>query len=241
MIPPLFVTDEAGNLIYKSGSVSMPTAFRTYLKTADSPRGISEIHGHPIYVKPVRLGGHVYRFFMDFDRLCEVYGVSAADRAADGLFDLSALETAPRQAVSLSALLSLFYQRCPDAARVRLPKIHAPEKVTVEVAPNAFALALSLIVRLLGGTACFSFAVECGRVTVYADGKAGSEPAAPLFDALLREVCGAAGFALTATDRGALRSFALELTPLDPAALGLKAASLPGYEKNFALYAAWFC
>lgn len=108
-LPPLLIAAENGDILFYSG-VRRRDARITAIRTACAaqPRGILQIGETRVYVKPVTLGGKTYYFFMDFERLCACYGVDAAPRAAEGLFDVSAFSKANAVPRSLGALTQLF-------------------------------------------------------------------------------------------------------------------------------------
>ena len=228
-LPPLLIAAENGDVLFYSGVRRRDACFAA-IRTACAaqPRGILKIGDTRAYAKPVTLGGRTYYFFMDFDRLCACYGVEAAPRAAEGLFDVSTFSKAYAAPRTLGALTRLFADCYADAledAGVRFYTRDLPRDVVVNVPPNAYALCLALLIRLaaVGGNAVtVSFVYTGGNVHIFADAKGGKPcPAgeAAFLRVLLAEVSAAAGFAMEETPQG----ITLSLCPLDGALLGCKA------------------
>lgn len=248
-LPPLLIAAENGDILFYSG-VRRRDARITAIRTACAaqPRGILQIGETRVYVKPVTLGGKTYYFFMDFERLCACYGVDAAPRAAEGLFDVSAFSKANAVPRSLGALTQLFESAYAtilgdgDDGAVHFRIELLPRDVVVSVPPNAYALCLALLIRLSacgGRDVTVSFVPSPGNVHVFADA-AGGEPC-PLEEAaclrvLLAEVSAAAGFAVEETQSG----MALSLCPVDMALFGLKTAADERYRKNFRIFVEFF-
>lgn len=115
-LPPLLIAAENGDLLFYSGVRRRDACFAA-IRTACAaqPRGILKIGDTRAYAKPVALGGRTYYFFMDFDRLCACYGVEAAPRAAEGLFDVSTFSKAYAAPRTLGALTRLFADCYADA------------------------------------------------------------------------------------------------------------------------------
>lgn len=247
-LPPLLIAAENGDVLFYSG-VRRRDARITAIRAACAaqPRGILQIGETRAYVKPVTLGGKTYYFFMDFERLCACYGVDAAPRAAEGLFDVAAFSKANAVPRSLGALTQLFestYAAIPgcgnDTVHFHIELL--PRDVVVCVPPNAYALCLALLIRLSacgGSDVTVSFVPTSGNVHVFAD-VTGGEPCpieeAALLRVLLAEVSAAAGFAVAETPRG----LALSLCPVDVALFGLKAAADERYRKNFRAFVEFF-
>ena len=246
-LPPLLIAAENGDVLFYSGVRRRDARFAA-IRTACAahPRGFLRIDKTNAYVKPVMLGGKTYYFFMDFERLCACFGVDAAPRAAEGLFDISAFAKAGAVMRSLFALTRLFEESyhaalCDSgtAFRVQLP----PRDVAVCVPPNAYALCLALLIRLAavgGREVTVSFVHSLGDVRVYADAT-GGEPCPAEEETLLRmllaEVSAAAGFAVEETPRG----LSLSLCPVDAALFGLKVDADARYLPCFCAFAAFFC
>ena len=151
-LPPLLIAAENGDLLFYSGVRRRDACFAA-IRTACAaqPRGILKIGDTRAYAQPVALGGRTYYFFMDFDRLCACYGVEAAPRAAEGLFDVSTFSKAYAAPRTLGALTRLFADCYADAledAGVRFYTRDLPRDVVVNVPPNAYALCLALLIRL---------------------------------------------------------------------------------------------
>ena len=71
---------------------------------------------------------------MDFDRLCACYGVEAAPRAAEGLFDVSTfskVHAAPRTLGALTRLFADCYAEVLEDAGVRFCTRELPGNVVV--------------------------------------------------------------------------------------------------------------
>lgn len=178
-LPPLLIAAENGDLLFYSGVRRRDACFAA-IRTACAaqPRGILKIGGTRAYAKPVALGGRTYYFFMDFDRLCACYGVEAAPRAAEGLFDVSTFSKAHAAPRTLGALTRLFadcYAEVLEDAGVRFCTRELPGNVVVNAPPNAYALCLALLIRLaaVGGNAVtVSFVYTGGNVHIFADAKA---------------------------------------------------------------------
>ena len=171
-LPPLLIAAENGDLLFYSGVRRRDACFAA-IRTACAaqPRGILKIGDTRAYAKPVALGGRTYYFFMDFDRLCACYGVEAAPRAAEGLFDVSTFSKAYAAPRTLGALTRLFADCYADAledAGVRFYTRDLPRDVVVNVPPNAYALCLALLIRLaaVGGNGHRQLCVH-GRQRAY--------------------------------------------------------------------------
>ncbi len=245
-LPPLLIAAESGDVLFCSGVRRRDARFAA-IRTACAahPRGILRIDDANVYVKPVTLGGRVYYFFMDFDRLCACYGVDAAPRAAEGLFDVTSFSKAnavPRSLCALTLLFESCFAEVLGAAGAHFRVELLPRDVTVCVPPNAYALCLALLIRLSaaeGREVAVSFIPSCGNVQVFADAVGGSPcPAgeAALLRVLLAEVSAAAGFAVEETPRG----MALSLSPLDVSLLGFKADADARRRPNFRAFVEFF-
>lgn len=246
----LLITDAAGTLLFRSREATVNHSVRAALAAAakENKRGLISIGNHRAYVKEVSLQGKRHLFFLDFDRLCTRFG-TAADRAAEGLFDVSAFAAQARKTISLQVLCRLFsdgYAETLASEGVR-PHLHVPAAdIAVQVAPSAFALCLALLVRLAAGedgNVQVHFVRECGRVTVFADGAGASSLSAgerEVLTMLLYEVSAAAGFAPDAQTKGAVCSLALELNPLDISLLGFKTEQLTRYKNTMQYYISLF-
>ena len=244
-LPPLLIAAENGDLLFYSGVRRRDACFAA-IRTACAaqPRGILKIGDTRAYAKPVALGGRTYYFFMDFDRLCACYGVEAAPRAAEGLFDVSTFSKAYAAPRTLGALTRLFADCYADAledAGVRFYTRDLPRDVVVNVPPNAYALCLALLIRLaaVGGNAVtVSFVYTGGNVHIFADAKGGKPcPAGEAaFLRVLAEVSAAAGFAMEEAPQG----ITLSLCPLDVALLGFKADIDTHYRPSIRLFVEFF-
>ncbi len=245
-LSPLLIAAENGDVLFYSGVRRRDARF-TAIRTACAahPRGILQIGETRAYVKPVMLDGRTYYFFMDFERLCACYGVDAAPRAAEGLFDVAAFSKANAVPRSLGALTQLFESAyaavfADDTVHFRIELL--PRDVVVCVPPNAYALCLALLIRLSacgGRDVTVSFVPSPGNVRVFADAT-GGEPCpageAALLRVLLAEVSAAAGFKAEETQSG----MALSLCPVDVALFGLKTAADERYRKNFRAFVEFF-
>ncbi len=246
-LPLLMIASEDGEILFHSGGVSLHGAIAAALRAvcAQSARGLVTVGKTRVYVKPVTLGGRTYLFFMDFDRFCECYGVSAAARAAEGLFDVAAFSKTGAARRSLRALTRMFADCYTDALAedgATFEVCGLKRDVTVSLPPNAYALCLALMIRLAargGRQVRLSFISSCSCVRVFADCAGG----APLpvkeetaLRVLLAEVSAAAGFTVEETQRGC----ALALTPFDRGVIGLKADLDERYRKNFSVFAKMF-
>ena len=246
-LPLLLIASESGEILFHSGGVRLHDALDAALRAAcmQSPRGLVTVGKARAYVKPVQLKGKTYLFFMDFDRLCECYGVSAAERAAEGMFDVSAFSVTGAVRRSLRALTRMFvdcYKETLAADGATFEVQGLERDVTVCLPPNAYALCLALMIRLAargGRQVRLSFISSAGCVRVFAD-CVGGEPLPAKEETALRvllaEVSAAAGFAAEATPRGSM----LVLTPFDDGQLGLKADLDDRYRKNFRAFAEMF-
>lgn len=246
-LPLLLITSESGEILFHSGNVRMNDALVAALNAVcmQSPRGLVAVGKARAYVKPVQLDGKTYLFFMDFDRLCKYYGVSAAERAADGLFDISAFSSAGAAKRSLHVMTQMFADCYKEtlAADGATFEVQGPgREVTVCLPPNAYALCLALMIRLTargGRYVRLSFVYSSGCVRVFADcigGKPLPAKEETALRVLLAEVSAAAGFAVQTTPRG----IELVLTPFDEAQIGLKADLDEHYRKNFSAFAEMF-
>lgn len=245
---PLIVTDESGTVLYKARGISASAAQKTALAAAatERKRGLVRLAGANLYIKEVPLAGKHYLFFMDFDALCACYGVAAAERAAAGLFDPAPYSAAAAETLPLKTLALSFAKAYADRLReagIRLELRGLSSDVCVTVPPNAFALCLTLAVRLCaaaGEHVRLSFIKSLGRVTVFADAVDGAPRRAaeePVLRVLLYEVAAAAGFSVEETPCG---GFAIDLSPFDIALAGFKADHLRALSRNFCMYALFF-
>ncbi len=238
MMPPLFITDESGAVLYKSAGTPLKSAQRAWLENAaGSMRGLVSAFGRRVLIRELILGGRRYLLFLDFDRMHACFGEGAA-RAAQ-MFDPAALPLQAKRQCSLGGLIRFFLESAGGALEqegvvVKMRTPHAD--AVVQVAPNAFALALTLLLRLAatgGSDLLVSFVTDCGRVSVFADsigGKKLSVPDRGLLSLWLREVAGAAGFVFEESKN----TVSLTLTPLDISLLGFKAPSLDRFRRGFA-------
>ncbi len=246
----LLITDEDGTLLFHSREATVNQSVRAALAAAakSKKRGLISVGARRAYVKEVSLQGKRHLFFMDFDRLCTRFG-TAADRAVEGLFDVSAVTASERKTVSLRVLCRLFAEGYA-AAFVRdgvHPHLHIPTgDLAVHVQPSVFVLCTALLVRLAAGadgSAQIRFIRECGRVTVLADGNGASTLSTgerEVLTLLLHEISAAAGFAAeTKTVRDGY-ALSLELNPPDIALLGFKASDLSRYKSTMLYYISIF-
>lgn len=244
---PLLITDDGGNLLYKSRALGKDAATLTTLADAGQT-GIVKSGTHCMYVREITLNGTLYRFYMDFDRLTSCYGVSAAAHAADGLFDVAQLAAAPKTEVSLQTLAHWFaesYGNDLRAGGIKLEIRHLAQKQVIRVRPNAAMLCIALIVRLCacrGETVRLSAVRDNGCVTIFADTEIGNskKDAPEVLRMLLYEVAGAAGFAVEHTEKNGSCAWWLCLAPPDIGAYGLKVPLPIGYKKNCIMYTEMF-
>lgn len=246
----LLITDTAGTLLFRSREVTVDHSVRAALAAAakENKRGLISIGSRHAYVKEVSLQGKRHLFFLDFDELCTRFG-TAADRAARGLFDISAFAAQPRKTLSLQVLCRLFADHYTDALEGEgvLPHLHVPAAdMAVHVPPNAFALCLALLSRLAAGedgNVQVHFVRECGRVTVFADGTGTSPLSAgerEVLTMLLYEVSAAAGFSPAEQTKNAVCTLSLDLNPLDVSLLGFKTEQLARYKNTMLYYISLF-
>ena len=244
------ITDEAGTLLFRSREMPLSPSVRAALTAAakEEKRGLISIGNRRTYVKEVSLQGRRHLFFLDFENLCTRFG-TAADRAAAGLFDVSAFAQQAKKVVSLQVLCRLFLDCYAEALQkegVR-PDLCIPEKdLYVQIAPNAFVLCLALLIRLSAGEdgrAKIRFVRQCGRVQVFADGK-GASTLSPgereVLTMLLYEVSAAAGFAVDMQQRANGCFLSLALNPLDISLLGFKTEPFALYKNTMVCYIALF-
>lgn len=246
----LLITDAAGTLLFRCREATVNHSVHAALTAAakENKRGLISIGNRRAYVKEVSLQGKRHLFFLDFDRLCTRFG-AAADRAAEGLFDVSAFAAQARKTVSLQVLCRLFadgYAETLEREGVR-PHLRVPAAdIAVQVSPSAFALCLALLVRLAAGAdgnVQVHFVRECGRVTVFADGMGASPLSAgerEVLTMLLHEVSAAAGFAPEMQTKDAACTLSLELNPLDISLLGFKSEQLTRYKNTMLYYISLF-
>ena len=245
---PLIVTDESGTVLYKARGVTAADAADAAIRSAAMARmrGLVRLADENVYIKEVSLQGKTYLFFMDFDRLCSCYGTAAAERAAAGLFNPAPYSSAASETLPLKALALLFAENYADQLRktgIRLELRGLASDACVTVPPNAFALCLTLAVRLCaaeGDHVSLSFIKSLGRVTVFAEADGGKKKRAaeePVLRVLLYETAAAAGFSVTETPLG---GFAIELAPFDISLAGFKAEHLQFYARSFGVYALFF-
>ncbi len=239
MIPPLLITDEGGAVLYKSARAPMKRAQRVWLESAaGSMRGLVNAFGRRVLIRELMLGGRRYLLFLDFDCMRQYFS-EGAGRAALQMFDCAQISKQARRECSLGALLRFFKETVGDplkeegiSMRIQPPRTDA----VIETAPNAFALALTLLLRLAatnGSSLLVSFVIDCGRVSVFVDsmgGKPLSVPDRGLLSLWLSEVAGAAGFVFE--ERGG--TVCLTLTPLDISMLGFKSPVLDRFRRGFA-------
>ena len=244
------ITDEAGTLLFRSRAVTLHHSAQAALVAAakEHARGLVPIAGRNTYVKEVSLQGKRHLFFLDFDRLCTRFGV-AADRAAEGLFDIARFAAEPKKDILLGTLLRLVsecYATELREDRVRI-SLHAPAcDLPVRVAPGAFSLCFALLLRLAAGEnglVQVGFARECGRVTLFADGE-GESPLPmgerDLLTILLYEASAAAGFAAEIREATGGLSLSITLDPLDVSLLGCKVEQLARYRGTISYYLSLF-
>lgn len=244
---PLLITDDGGNLLYKSRALSKDAATLVLL-CDDGQTGIVKSGTHCMYVRKIALNGHLYRFYMDFDRLTSCYGVSAAAHAADGLFDVTQLAAAPKAKISLKTLAHWFaesYGNDLRAGGIKLELRHLAHAETVCIPPNAALLCIALTVRLCacrGDTVRLSAVRDSGRVTIFADAEIGKgkKDAPEVLRTLLYEVAGAAGFAVEHAEKNGYCVWSICLAPPDIGAYGFKVPLPAGYKKNCMMYAEMF-
>lgn len=239
MIPPFLITDEGGAVLYKSARAPLKRVQRAWLENAaGSMRGLTSAFGRRVLIRELMLGGRRYLLFLDFDCM-QSYFREGADRAALQLFDCAQLSKQARRECSLGALLRFFKETVGDplekegiSMRIQPPRTDA----VISAAPNAFVLALTLLLRLAatnGSNLLVSFVIDCGRVSVFADstgGKPLSVPDRGLLSLWLAEVAGAAGFVFEESGG----SVCLTLTPLDISLFGFKSPSLDRFRRGFA-------
>lgn len=246
----LLITDAAGTLLFHSREATVNQSVRAALAAAarEEKRGLISIGSRRTYVKEVPLHGKRHLFFLDFDRLCTRFG-TAADRAAEGLFDVSAFAAQTRKTVSLQVLCRLFADGYAEALQGEgvYPRLHLPAAdLSVHVPPTAFVLCLALLVRLAAGSdgsAQVHFVRECGRVTVFADGEGISPLSAgerEVLTLLLYEVSAAAGFAPEMQEKGDRCTLSLELNPFDIALLGFKTEQFSRCKNTMLYYISLF-
>lgn len=246
----LLITDADGTLLFRSREATVNHAVCAALAAAAKAqkRGLISVGNRRTYVKEVPLQGRRHLFFLDFDRLCTRFG-TAADRAAEGLFDVSTIAAQPRRTVSLRVLCRLFAEGYGEILRDAgvHPSLRVPVgDLNVSVPPNAFTLCLALLLRLGAGAdggVQVRFVRECGRVTVFADGEGKSPLSAgerEVLTMLLYEVSGAVGFAAEMRQSGCGCSLSLALDPLDISLLGFKTDVLARYKNTMLYYISLF-
>ena len=243
---PLLITDDSGNLLYKSRAFGLDAAaFAAFI--AKEELGLVQSGKLRMYVREVTLGGKRYRFYLDFDRLTECYGVSAARTAADGLFDMEALASAPKVSVTLKTLAHWFAESYGENLRgagiwLEVHRMARPE--SVDVSPNAALLCIALAVRLCacrGDTVRLSAVRDGGRITLYADTDLTKKAETPgILLPLLYETASAVGMSVAEEERGGRYICSICLAPPDIGMHGFKVPLSPNYKKNAAFFAECF-
>lgn len=246
---PLMITDANGNILYACRSVKVGSALQLFASAAakSNKNGIIYYEGKAIYTKESIISGKRLRFFMDGQKICECFGIEV-EVLGDALFDMPN-EFKNRVTVSLKSLVKVFcdtYSKMLFDDGVRMSVRGLISDQTVSVSPNGFAMSLAIMVRLCASSAnvvTLTFANECGRVSIYADGTGGTPldtKAKEVLQAMLYEASAAAGFVATETVHGGKRTFSLELSPLDISLLGFKAPLLDKYKRIVEVYLKMF-
>lgn len=240
---PLFVTDDGGNLLYKSRATSRRAAA---FSLAAEEKIVSK-DGNAVFCKEVVLGGKVYRFYVPEDSLVKYYGEQAS-AAADRLFDVAHFAEMQKIGISLAVLAQHLSDKYVSLLRksgiyIELREFARPWQVTVP--PNALLLCLALMLRLCacrGKRVKLSAVQTEGRVTIFADAEVGGGFAEipEVLTALLYETAAAVGFAVEHYERNGRVTWSLAVAPLDIGMYGLKERQLADFLENAAFYAEMF-
>lgn len=228
---PVIISDTDGRIVYKSRSVNTGGFLSLYtaIKRKSKESGMVVFSGRSYCFRHVSLCGRKYIIASpcpDFD-----FTKTKADNALDRLFDIQAMSR-ERINITLERMTELFMETYAEelfkeGIRVVVHKL--AKNVAAEVSPKLFMLALALMARLVScntGAVRFTFADECGRVTVYADSdgtKHMRRKEDEVLEFMLYEAAAKSGFAVEMTENGEKRGYSLSLTPLDISLVGFKA------------------
>ncbi len=231
---PLIITNGDGDIEYLSSGMNITDALHAWLSAVSKNESCGRIScgRKNFFVKKLLLAGKRYYVFMDYDMLISCFGVDA-DRFAGHLFSIEKEE--PRQ-YSLKVLTFIFLETYYKSLRADGIKVTAHDLLTdmgVYVPPRAFALALTLIIKLCaenGSDVGLRFLNKRGRVTVFADSMGENyvkTEARDILRILLFEISNAAGFSAHEYLKGGKLHYSLELTPSIDTPIELRS---PGFD-----------
>lgn len=228
---PVIISDTDGRIVYKSRSVNSDGFLSLYnaIKDKRKKSGMVVLLGITYYFRHVSLCGRGYIVISphkDFD-----FTKTDSKSFSDGLFDIKAM-SGERVKITLERLTELFAKTYVaelfnNGTRVVVHKL--AKNVAIETSPGLSMLSLALMARLAScstGAVRFTFANECGRITVYADSdgiKHIRRKEHEVLEFMLYEAASKAGFAVERTVSGKRMGYSLSLTPLDVSLVGLKA------------------
>ncbi len=236
----LLITDDGGNLVYKSRAYSKnDAAFSLAAEESILSKG-----GNAAFRKDVLLDGRMYHFYVQPARMQKHFGVQAA-AAADRLFDVARFADTPAGVFSLSMLthcLSAQYAAPLRESGVHLELRGLDRPWTVRVVPDAILLCLALMIRIC---ACYGRRVKLsavrtnGRVTIFADAAIGDgiTEVPEVLSALLHEIAAVIGVSVEHFEKNGQATWSISLSPIDVAWFGLKVELRRAMWKQAGIYA----
>lgn len=244
---PVIICDTDGRPVYKSRSVNSDgfLSLCAVAKGKVKKSGITVYDGKTYYFKETSLCGRKYFIISPYNTFALFKGRKG--NALEELFDINTAKQ-DRVNISLEQLSELFgtaYAAELYKGGVKVVVHKLAKNVAVDLSPKLFMLSLALMAKLssYGGAVRFTFANECGRVTVYADSEIGNRKRRKedeVLEFMLYEVASKAGFAVEKTGHDGKIGYALSLSPLDISLLGFKAPDKEYIEEICRCYAAIF-
>lgn len=239
---PLLITDDGGNLVYKSRT--FPKNGAAFSVAKEEP--LVSADGHAAVCKDITVDGRMYHFYIASEEMQIPHGMQYSTML-DHLFSVKQAADEEPRCIDLADLPRLFFHTYEKALRgdgiqLELRKLSVP--AVVNVRPNSLLLLLALMVRLCamrGKHVCLSATVTAEGAAVFADAKIGKgrKTAIPtVLTALLYELAAAAGFQAEYREKNGTATWSLTLCPPDIGLYGFKTAPLAGYQINCELYAA---
>ena len=245
---PVIISDIDGRIVYKSRSVNSEGFLTLFdkIKGRGNQSGLVVLFGNTYYYKHISLCGRKYIIvssYKNFD-----FARCRTDNVLDEVFDIKTMSQ-ERVCTTLENLSEVFAKTYvaelfKEGVRVVIHKI--VKSVVIDVPPKLFVLSLALMAKLLScdtGSVRFSFANECGRVTVYVDSdkdRRSRRKEDEVLEFMLYEAAAKAGFELEKTENGVASGYSLSLSPLDVSLLGLKVPNTAYLEEVCKFYAAIF-
>lgn len=231
---PLLITDDSGNLVYKSRAFSKNGA----AFFAAEEETVAAAAGHVALCKDVLVEGRLYHFYMEADGLHMPCGVSLTD-TVDRLFSVDRFAGEPRWQFPLLCLPQILADTYGNTLRqegiwLEVRKLKLATTVTVPL--QALLLLLALMARLCsfrGKHVCLSAVPTVGGARIFADAKIDSDGTVPLvLTSLFYEIAAAVGFAAEHYEKNGTVTWELTLCPPDIGLLGFKA---PLWERYLAI------